>query len=141
MFRRSRPIDPDFDPLEDLYIRCRLCDVIGNRLSGVSIRFPDCSVNRGKHSEPEDVLIPHWLDFGIATFKVVHVPQSLTSESGTKFEFKVTHVPEDDNYAHSEIRTFKNGFHDGKVKVSSLVRKEFRQILSERTTVIRQPTI
>ena len=44
--------------------------------------FPDASVNRGKYSEPEDVLIPGWLGWGIAAFTVVEIPAQLVSEGG-----------------------------------------------------------
>jgi len=140
MYRNDRPVDPHFASEEFLYRRCRQADVHGERLLPYAIRFyPDWSVNRSKYSEPEDVLYPSYLDWGVASFQVQDIPPHMVSGGGILFEFKAEHVPEDDNYAHSEVRTFKNGVHERKAELPNLIKKEFRQLLSERARVVTPP--
>lgn len=103
----------------------------------MGIKFPDFSVNRGKYSEPKDVLIPSWPNFGIVAFRVGDVPPSVSS-SGITYDFKVEHVPCECNYSHSEVRTYKDGKRPRKVN-NQIVKKKFRQILSERTKILREP--
>src|SRR6266446_10620740 len=98
MRRLGRPIDPVFEPNEQLFHRCRLQEVDGDRLLPTAISFRNWSVNRGKYSEPLDVPIPHWKDWGIAYFRVDQVPGPLTTEGGTVWEFKPEHIPEEENY-------------------------------------------
>lgn len=143
MYRCGRAIDPIFDEEEILYVRCLSDDVQGERLNPAAIKFPDWSVNRSKYSEPEDVLIPNYQEYGVAAFKVKNIPKTLSSPAPGNIlsEFKIEHVPEEDNYAHSEVRTYKNGHHDRSIgkKLNSQVKKEFRQLLSDKTFVIRHP--
>jgi hypothetical protein len=48
----------------------------------------------------------------------------------------------EENYAHSEVRTFKNGVYDRQMNVkSSIVKKRFRQLLGEKATVVITPEI
>jgi hypothetical protein len=72
---------------------------------------------------------------------VADVPGSLDSEGGTAIEFRMEHVPEEDNYAHSEVRAYKNGRHDRKLDVPKTVKARFRQILSERTGITLEPRV
>jgi hypothetical protein len=51
------------------------------------------------------------------------------------------HRPEDDNYAHCEIWTFKEGEHVAKPKLPETVKKEFRQIMSDMSRIILIPTV
>lgn len=67
------------------------------------------------------------------------VPPRLQNEAGREFEFRVVHVPEEDNYAHSEIRTYLDGEHPPAKEVNPGVKKEFRQRLADRCRVIRMP--
>lgn len=139
MYRNGREIDPVFDPEELVYHRCILSDLVDGKFSSVSIKFPDWSVNRGKYCRPSDVLLPSWLDFGVAEFKVKDVPSDMKSSGDTNFNFKIEHDPLEENYSHSELRVYKNGFHDKKVSVSSLVKKEFRVRLSLRINIALEP--
>lgn len=141
MLRRDRPVDDNFDLEEELYYRCQARHVDGQRLLPEAIRFPNFSVNRSKYSEPEDVLIPSYQDWGIATFRVRDLPEPESTDEKTEYEWRVVHDPLEDNYAHSEIRTFKNGVYSETLKVSTTIKKKFRQILSERIIVTHQPKI
>jgi hypothetical protein len=139
MFQGSRDIDPNFEPDEILYRRFCPTEVLGDRLAPDSIKFPDWSVNRQKYSEPEDLQYPSKLDqiyacCGVAGFLVSDIPPKLEA-----FTFEVKHQPESDNYAHSELLTYKNGVCGNEIKnfkVSNTIKKTFRIALSERIKII-----
>lgn len=137
MFRRGRAEDPVFEPTEPLYKRFSPAEFVPG--SSISVRFPEFSVNRGKYSEPEWVLLPQWLDYGIVVFLVRDVPAEMTSEGGVRYTFIVAHAPLEDNYAHSEIRALKEGRHVPRLDVPKTLKKKFRQILAERWRIYRQP--
>lgn len=139
MYKAGRPVDMNFDENEHLYVRCQKQHIEGEKLLPTGIRFPDWSVNREKYSEPEDVLIPNFSDWGIVQFKVKNVPELLESPGDIKYNFKVEHDPLEENYSHSEIRTYKNGHHSKNLEVNKTVKKLFRQILSEQMVIIKQP--
>ena len=61
------------------------------------------------------MLIASYERFGIVSFQVKDVPPRIFSGGATEFEFGVTHDPEEDNYSHSEVRTYKNGKFDPKL--------------------------
>ena len=142
MLRRGRPVVDHFDHSEPLYWRCTKVQVDAIPGSGLGVRFPDFSVNRGgpDFGPPEDVLLPNWLDHGVVQFLVRDVPERIDSGPDATYEFKVYHVPDEENYAHSEVRTLNNGTYSPNLAVkSSVVKKEFRQRLGERARVIVAP--
>lgn len=95
------------------------------------IPFPDLSTNREKYSEPEDVVLGYEEDaVAIAAARVRDIPERVG-----EYEFRPVHVPEPENYAHTEVRTFQEGEHLER-KPSKTVRKEFR--LSFRLKVLRE---
>ncbi len=141
MYREGRPVDPRFEPSEKLYRRCRADHIVGGRILPQEFRSPDFSVNRGKYSEPEDALIPPYQRCVISSFQVKDVPSRILSSGGAEFDFRVAHDPEEDNYSHSEVRTYKNGRFDPKLKVARTVKKEFRQRLSDRAIVLKPPEL
>ena len=130
--RRGRPVDPEFSPTEDLYRRVVRPDHIGSDgfVTTAGVPFPDLSVNRGKYSEPEDVLLGHGNAVAIAAAKVGDIPREIEQHG-----FLPVHDPEPDNYSHTEIRTYRDGVHL-RQKPSTTVRKEFR--LSFRLKVLRR---
>ncbi len=143
--RNGRPIINTFEPKEKLYFRFPPPQggPLGDRLPAASIRFPDMSVNRSGYgelrlSEPRDVIIgfPGW---GVATFRVEDIPGPMRTDERTTYEFRAEHVPEEDNYSHSEVRTFKNGTHHRKIEPPSTVKKKYRTILMERTKIEIEP--
>ncbi len=141
MYRAGRPVDMNFDDNEKLYNRFKQEFLAEGKFLPTGIKFPDWSVNREKYSEPEDVLIPDYLEWGISQFNVSDVPNTLTSTGDIKFDFKVEHDPVEDNYSHSEVRSYKNGQHNKKIDVNNAVKKRFRQILSEKIVIIKQPMV
>lgn len=149
MWRQGRAPEPKFEPSELLYYRCTIRDLeyAGGDLSSLSVRLPTFSVNRGAFSEPEDVLIPPSDQpianielMGIAKFPVCGIPASLTPPQGKTIEFKVEHAPLEDNYAHSNVRAYK----DGKLteeKLAVTVRKDFRAEIARHAEIHRPPQI
>lgn len=139
MFRHGRPLDPEFDSAERLFYRFEGEYALGASLRGLQVRSPDFSVNREKHGGlAAYVLIPNWLDLGIAAFTVSSIPGPATSEGEVTFSWRVEHVPEENNYHHSEIHTFKSGVKCTRsAQVSDTIKKGFRQALAEKMEVIK----
>ena len=136
MRRKARPVDPNFSPDEDLYIRFQNLD--GEKINPLDIRYPDQSVNRSKYSQPEWVLLPKFEDWGYGAFEVRDVPPSITSETNVTHYLAVEHVPLDENYSHSEVRSYKNG-----KRVKQKQRKVgllFRVRISQRARVLKKPS-
>jgi hypothetical protein len=140
MFRNGRPIDPVFRLDEKLYIRFDRID--GKNVDPACIMAPVQSVNRSKYSKAEWVLLakfPKFINWGYGFFRVSDVPQSITSEFDITHYFKVEHVPEDDNYSHSEVRAYKN---EKPVKhKNDAIRLKYRVMLSQRILILKLPEI
>lgn len=102
------------------------------RPSVAAVRFPDMSVNRSRFSEPADVRIPNWRTWGVSSFAVEDVPPAVRTDEKTVYEFLPIHDPEETNYAHSEVRTLKNGGYSRDLKVAPTVKMQFRLHLRER---------
>lgn len=149
MRRCGRPPDPSFSPSELLYMRVRKCHVEDRRLTDVSaIRFPDQSVNRSKHSQASDVLIPEpgsekswqWILLGVLGFPVECVPACLQGNDHVVCDFRVEHDPLEHNYAHSEIRVYRD---EKRVRDKKLIgkahRKRYRLAIMEKTRVLIEP--
>jgi hypothetical protein len=141
MYRQDRLVDPEFAPSEDLYYRCQAQHVAESRLLPTALRFPDFSVNRAKYSEPEDVLVPSYSSWGIASFQVKDIPPAQSSDVDTVYTWNVIHDPNENNYSHSEVRTYKNGHYAKNLSVATTVKKAFRQILSDRARIIKHPDV
>jgi hypothetical protein len=142
MLRRGRGPVERFDPDEPLYWRCVKAQLIDLPGSGLPVRFPDFSVNRGGlgFGPASDVLIPSWPTLGVIQFLVRDIPSQISFDHNTRYEFRAVHVPQDENYAHSEVRTFKNGNYDPKLEIKSkIVKKAFRQQLGERAVTVIVP--
>lgn len=148
MSRRDRPIDPNFQATEFLYRRCAIKDIDpqhSNRLYPDQIAFyPNWSLNREKYSQWDDVLYPDYTDHGVVRFRVEDVPSELSSDGGILYQWELRHQPLEDNYSHSEVWSFKAKVHipnegNPNVKLPSIIKKKFRQLLSERAEVINAP--
>ncbi len=139
LLRQGRPIVPEFEADEALYRRYDPLHRQGDRLLPAALSGFPLSVNRGQFSRPEDVLLPDKSGWGIASFKVKHVPERLApdSEQPDRYDFRLRDAPEEDNYAHSEVCSFKDGCFDRNVDPPPAVRKKFRLILSERVVLVR----
>ena len=135
----DRAPDNQFGQDELLFVRCLSDQVDGEHLLPAGIKFPDWSTNRERYSEPQDVLLPNFERWGIAGFKVSAVPARLQTGESKEYTFAAIHEPVPDNYAHTEVRAFKDGAHDRDLKVPTLIKKEFRTRLSALTSIIKKP--
>ena len=120
MRRLDRPVIPRFDADEDLYRRIQPGSIINGRLALDAIELPDMSVNRGSPGPPEWLLLTEdrFASWGIAKFKVRHIPTPLIHQGVSEFTFKPVHLPEKNNYPHSEVQAFEDDVHiDGKVRL------------------------
>jgi hypothetical protein len=140
MMRNGRPIDNNFTPQERLFFRISPETEIGadDKPDASCIKYPDMSVNREKYSEQDDVIFS-FTGWGVAAFRVADVPQAIKSEGGPEYQYKVEHVPEDKNYSHSEVRTYKNGIYSEKIKLPEKVKKLYRTLLLNGVRVLMRP--
>ena len=134
LLRRGRPADPAFAPDERLFRRLSPRAFEQGLICDAAIPFPAFSVNREKYSEAEDVRQGH-PDHGIFAFEVRAIPDQV---EGSPYHFGVEHVPEEDNYSHSEVRTYLEGQPSEREPPKS-VRKLFRQRLLASCTLIAPP--
>lgn len=148
----GRKRDDEFEQNEVLYLRFKKTHFdSSSRFPILAVRFPDCSVNRSKYSEPEDVLLPNWLDYGIAQVMASDIPTSIPEDETVTFTVKHDPVgPGHDyfatqgfeNYAHAEIRAYRDNIHlKSKEAVKSLVRKKFRTAVGEAMSIIRDTSV
>jgi hypothetical protein len=145
--RLGRPVDPNFSAAEKLFRRIppRLDHIVDGKLLPPAIKFPDFSVNREKYSQPADVLlgvdpdgaIRTYPDHGIAAFEVGDVPLELKANDGEVYTFKVLHEPLDENYSHSEVRTYVDG--NRSQRVPQTIKSIFRSTLFAKIVVLKQP--
>lgn len=128
--RRGREADQEFSLGERLFRRVTPRHPLDSEgfVLPPGVPLPDLSVNREKYSEPEDVLIGYPDAIGVAAAVVGDIPAEIEG-----YEFRAVHDPEEDNYSHTEIRTFRNEKRVRR-KPPSLVRKAFR--LSFRLKVL-----
>jgi hypothetical protein len=158
MLRNGRPGDPVFASDELLYFRCRLdgtetftaADGTPNRrVRPANIHFPDQSVNRQKYSRAWYVLLPNaeagskdWICWGIVRVSVSALPPAQQTAGDVHYAFTVEHDPLDDNFGHAELCVYKNGQREkNKKKINAVVKKTYRQLLSEKTRIILEPLV
>ena len=105
MYRRGRAVKPEFSPRELLYFRYGVDEFLAGELLPAAIRLPQ-SVNRGEFSQPEDVLFHpegKYNGLGVIEFRVEEIPPTSEPGAGIPCKFFMKHLPEEDNYSHSEI--------------------------------------
>ena len=141
LFRNGRPVVLEFKSDELLFMRARPEDVLGGKVDGTAVRFPDFSVNRGMFSEPKDVLLPCHDNMCVCQFQVRDIPQGshLPAGSQREYTFEVVHVPEEENYSHSEVQAYKDGVHPPKLKLPNTTKKWFRDQLRQKMRVVIRP--
>ena len=153
--RGNRQPVQDFSPDEVLYLRVPPLQLDEEELDffpPTKIPSPAFSVNRGRFSEPQDVIINR-PGYGIAAFIVRDVPPSIATGPNAVYEFRVVHEPCevycnaitrnepcDCNYAHSEIQVFKDGKKIENNRVPKSVKPAFKDILSKKILIIQQPS-
>ena len=145
----DRSTDNAFRWYHALYQRCSKEDMDGDRLNPNRIKYENASVNWAKYSRPWDVIFDY-PGCGFVQFIVLALPKGIPRDippdtaPNNKPEphwCKPAHVPEPDNYSHSEIWTFKPAGRVASGKLGSLAKKEFRQILSDHGVLLQEPTV
>jgi hypothetical protein len=147
MYRRWRPVIPEFQATEDLYRRYRRADTREGLILPSALQFPKKgqntghSVNRGLFSRPEDAL---WNEagrvegLGVFAFSVSTLPEEATCpETGRKFAFSPKHVPLKRNYAHSEVWCDNIPPQNaGYILPTRLVQKELRAKIQKNSRIV-----
>lgn len=143
----GRFADPTFEPTELLYIRFEKHE--NDRVLHSQLGYPGTdgmSLNRGRYSEPEDVLWPNWATLGVAEVAVARLPSTELSGSDEEFGLEPRHTPwtePPENYAHTSYVTYRA--RDSaklplpKKKVPNRVKTQVRAALSERLTIHKWP--
>jgi len=145
MLQRGREVDAELPAHEKLYMRCRREWVEDKTIKPAYIHFPDQSVNRDKYSKPADVLLPdsvdsdshEWIYWGVAGFFVGDIPENMRTGGDVEYRFTAEHDPYEDNYAHTELRVYKNQVRERyKKKINTSVKKKYRTELAKHTWLI-----
>lgn len=140
MFQRGRPEDQEFGLAELLFRRYLRDHWIEGHFSDLGFRFPRQSLNRQKYSEPEDVLLSdegtYYNGYGVLEFLVCDIPTTLQAPGTRVFVFYPRHVPQDLNYAHSELWCDTEHRTGGYIEPkSSIIRKQLRTKLSQHVSI------
>ncbi len=143
----GRGPDQDFLPTEKLYFRIQPLqedEEAVDFLEPGKIQSIPFSVNREKHSHPSDVLVLHSQDWGIGFFRVQDIPPYLESDTKIRFDFRVEHLPLEDesgnNYAHAEVKAFRNGIEISNKELGNHVKAAFRLLVSSRGKLFKKPS-
>jgi hypothetical protein len=147
LHRNGRPIDNNFLPFHCVYFRFTTEDILGTHLIPGRIPYFDVSVNWSKYSCPLDVII-RYSACGIARLFVFCLPVIVPIELRNKkrdiyhHKFCFEHDPEDDNYSHSQITSFKGSERILRSSsISATAKKEIRQLISDRSFIILYPKV
>lgn len=137
----------DFNPEELLYVR--FMDGInakkgllpsGKSTWEIQFRIPNQSANRSfPDSEPEDVLLPDYLDWGIVQFQVSSFPTDHQITTGDLFTMHPIHVPLPQNYYHCHLALFRNQQVEPMEKVGAQAKTHFRNLLNQIMEIQREP--
>lgn len=142
MRRNGRAVDCIFSDDEPLYIRFKILDEDG-RVPMDQIRSTNQSVNRGKYSRPEWVLITEnnvLGHFGYGLFHVQDIPCTITKDGSPQYWFRISHSPEEWNYSHSEILAHKGSKTVSPAKkIHHTIKTEFRMWLRDKISVLKPP--
>ncbi len=147
LLQKGRPQDDCFLRDESLYIRIDKVDILGGKITPhySCLHPPSQSVNRGKYSKPEWVLLaryPKYLTSGYGVLLMGDIPAPIQSSvSDTKHKFRIRHVPLPDNYAHSEIWSYSYEESEKRVKgKNKTIDTMFRFKLSQAIEVLQLPS-
>jgi hypothetical protein len=138
LLRNGRPEDQTFAADELLFRRYIQEHFYNNKIVDASFSFPGPSVNREKFSQPEDALFSEeglFEGWGILEFPVRSVTVRLEDGQGIGFVFFPKHAPLDDNYSHTEIACEREQHRGVLANPSSVTKKRFRAMLSQRVRV------
>jgi len=136
--------DPNFSDDEKLYRRIKqdqIYDgnrVLGNALDDIQEKHSSCSFNRGKYSDPKDVLDSNYPEHNrVAALLAGNLPEPQPHPSDAKilYAFRLEHLPKDSNYSHSEAQVTKQGLTATKLG-SADFRRQLREALADKMSVL-----
>lgn len=141
---RQRQPDQVFDGNELLFRRFK--PEFGDDPDVDTIELPDISVCRSKYSRAEHVLCSsdgRFDGWGVLHFRVKDVPRTISYAGYQVCSSRVVHVPQNKNYAHSEVQVFDmSGNQLSRDRISALDKDAnllFRQKILEYSHVCIQP--
>lgn len=138
--RNNRPIDDHFPPDEMLYRRVKKDEIVDGQVEYSVLKVPVFCANRSKYSLPEHVILFPFQDWGVIAFEIQYIPSGpYNTDEKTSYTFNVVHVPEEENYSHTEVRACKNGEYSARTKVPDSVKHKWRLKLREYIKVIIEP--
>lgn len=135
--RNGRAEDQAFEPGERLFRRYKREHYVERQFSNLGFAFPRQSINRSKYSEPADVLFSltdAFQGWGVLVFTVEHLPPEFPIEEPA-YTFFACHVPEEDNYSHTEVWCDRLPRTGNYTVPTRPVRKLFRTWLSQRVGI------
>lgn len=135
--------DPDFEVTEQLFRRVSPDQLDGEKVLVAAVedikeRHPSCSFNRGKYSDPEDVLDSTHPEYNrIACLTAGNLPAPIPHPTTPEliYSFCLLHIPTEENYSHSEAQVVKQGDNATQLK-SPVLRRLLREALAEKMTVL-----
>lgn len=128
--RLFRRIDPDHIDQDN--------HVMASAVEDIQERQPSCSFNRGKYSDPEEVLDPAHPELNRIAYLMAGnlpapVPHPVNPQD--KFGFRLEHLPKETNYSHTEVQVTRNAAAASKLKNPEL-RRQLREALAEKMFVL-----
>ena len=143
MYTNERPTIPEFPPDEPVYMRYSglTWEADGQLANVFRLKYPaevdKSSFNRGSLSQPEDLLYADDNSYrtkGVLGIIVDEIPKSVSAVGGGTFNFWPAHVPDGDNYSHSEIWCIREGEPDTLNSPNKPIRTAFRIMLAHSLT-------
>ncbi|MEZ6142330.1 MAG: hypothetical protein R3B84_17360 [Zavarzinella sp.] len=118
MKRSGRPIVADFHPEEYLYRRVptRIWPAKDSILDIAAIELPDISTARSEFGHPEWLRLDYvnqrvFKKWGIIGVQIKNIIPASCLDNGKVFTYRVSHVPLEVDYPHSEIQAFDGEQH------------------------------
>ncbi len=145
--QNGRLEDPKFRPDEPLYHRFRKDLIVAGKVTPLEIlpfrSGSGPSVNRGKYSEPCDVLEPDCCDghdrsqYRVLEFRVEDVPKQIevNQQNGRNLRFCLKHVPHSTCFSHSEIRCYTEDESGVCIEPPPSVRRKLRAEVARRASI------
>lgn len=137
MMRNGRPGDQQFSPGELMYRRYVQEDFDGDCLKPARFSIPP-SLNREKYSHPEDVIFSEMGELdqhGVLECSVEGLSVTVFDDHHMEYIFVPVHLPEENNYSHSEMWADCTQTGQRTDRPSRIARKTYRTMVSQRFKV------
>jgi hypothetical protein len=150
MRQGGRPEDPHFSKEEYLYRRIPLLiwddPCLAFPFDVDAVKLPDISTARSKYGNPEWLRLgeERFRDWAVVGFQVHHIPPERWSAGFFHFVFRAVHVPDQQDYPHSEVRAYEQ--REGREEHVNMEGKlpeeadlEWRELLLRKIEVFLKP--